>query len=154
MPEMDGFELCSLIKSNVEYSHTPIILLTAKNSIQSKVQGTGTGRRCIYRKAIFKGAFIGADRQFAGEPEHDTRLFLPAPHFFNMLNYCIMQRGQKTFISSLYGQYCLYEPVGCWQNNRGSYSGSPTNWRSGPINVLLKKAFLYMHRRPALTPVL
>ena len=37
MPIMDGFELCRRMKSNFEYSHIPVILLTAKNSIQAKV---------------------------------------------------------------------------------------------------------------------
>ncbi len=30
MPEMDGFEACRLIKSNLETKSTPIIMLTAK----------------------------------------------------------------------------------------------------------------------------
>ena len=43
MPEMDGFELCRIIKTNFEYSHIPVILLTAKNTIQSKVEGLELG---------------------------------------------------------------------------------------------------------------
>lgn len=43
MPEMDGFELCRAIKSNIKYSHIPLILLTAKTDIQSKVEGMELG---------------------------------------------------------------------------------------------------------------
>ena len=43
MPEIDGFQLCREIKSNVESSHIPVILLTAKNTIQSKVEGLELG---------------------------------------------------------------------------------------------------------------
>jgi DNA-binding NtrC family response regulator len=43
MPEMDGFQLCKAIKSNVEFSHIPVILLTAKNTIQAKVEGLELG---------------------------------------------------------------------------------------------------------------
>jgi len=38
MPDIDGFELCRQIKSNYEHSHIPVILLTAKNIIQSKIE--------------------------------------------------------------------------------------------------------------------
>lgn len=43
MPNMDGFELCRIIKSNIEYSHIPVILLTAKNNLQSKIEGLEAG---------------------------------------------------------------------------------------------------------------
>lgn len=43
MPVMDGFELCEKIKSEVEFSHIPVILLTAKNTIQSKIEGLHSG---------------------------------------------------------------------------------------------------------------
>lgn len=39
MPEMDGFEFCKIVKTDVEYSHIPVIMLTAKNTIQSKIKG-------------------------------------------------------------------------------------------------------------------
>ncbi len=39
MPLMDGFELCKRLKEDFNYSHIPFILLTAKNTIQSKVKG-------------------------------------------------------------------------------------------------------------------
>ncbi|WP_119844094.1 hybrid sensor histidine kinase/response regulator transcription factor [Reichenbachiella sp. MSK19-1] len=43
MPEMDGLELCKKLKSNIATSHVPIILLTAKNSNESKMDGYGVG---------------------------------------------------------------------------------------------------------------
>lgn len=43
MPEMNGLELCSKVKSGIEYSHIPIILLTAKTTLESKIEGLECG---------------------------------------------------------------------------------------------------------------
>ena len=47
---MDGFEFCRLIKGDVEYSHIPIILLTAKNTLQSKIVGLEIGADAYVEK--------------------------------------------------------------------------------------------------------
>lgn len=50
MPEMDGFELCRTIKGSFEYSHIPVILLTARNTLQSKIQGLELGADAYIEK--------------------------------------------------------------------------------------------------------
>jgi len=50
MPVMDGFELCITLKSNVEYSHLPLILLTAKNTLQSRIEGLKVGADAYIEK--------------------------------------------------------------------------------------------------------
>lgn len=54
MPVMDGFELCKRIKSNFEFSHIPVILLTAKNAIQAKVEGLELGADAYIEKPFSK----------------------------------------------------------------------------------------------------
>jgi DNA-binding response OmpR family regulator len=54
MPGIDGFELCRLIKTDLEHSHIPVILLTAKNTIQSKVQGLELGADAYIEKPFAK----------------------------------------------------------------------------------------------------
>jgi len=50
MPVMDGFRLCREIKTNVDHSHIPVILLTAKNTLQSKIEGLEYGADAYIEK--------------------------------------------------------------------------------------------------------
>lgn len=43
MPETNGFELCRAIKNNVNYSHIPFILLTAKSNAEAELEGLESG---------------------------------------------------------------------------------------------------------------
>lgn len=43
MPRMDGIEMCAKVKSSLETSHVPVILLTARTSLVFKVDGLETG---------------------------------------------------------------------------------------------------------------
>jgi ligand-binding sensor domain-containing protein/signal transduction histidine kinase/DNA-binding response OmpR family regulator len=50
MPVMDGLELCKRIKTDLEYSHIPIIMLTAKNSLHAKIEGLEVGADAYIEK--------------------------------------------------------------------------------------------------------
>lgn len=50
MPEMNGFELTHRIKTDIEISHIPVILLTARNNAESMYQGYKTGAEAYLAK--------------------------------------------------------------------------------------------------------
>lgn len=50
MPVMDGFDFCRIVKSTLEYSHVPVILLTAKNTLQSRIEGLELGADAYIEK--------------------------------------------------------------------------------------------------------
>ena len=43
LPEMDGFEVCMQIKTNPETRHIPVVMLTAKKTIQDQARGQEVG---------------------------------------------------------------------------------------------------------------
>ena len=43
MPVMSGIEMCSKIKSNLETSHIPVVLLTARTAVEYTIEGYRTG---------------------------------------------------------------------------------------------------------------
>lgn len=43
MPEMDGFELCRRVKTQIETCHIPVVLLTARSLQEDRIEGYNTG---------------------------------------------------------------------------------------------------------------
>jgi ligand-binding sensor domain-containing protein/signal transduction histidine kinase/CheY-like chemotaxis protein/AraC-like DNA-binding protein len=50
MPVMDGLTLLKRIKTDLEFSHIPVILLTAKNTLQSRLEGLESGADAYIEK--------------------------------------------------------------------------------------------------------
>lgn len=50
MPGIDGFEFCRMLKDDINYSHIPFILLTAKDTFASKIEGLDCGSDAYIEK--------------------------------------------------------------------------------------------------------
>lgn len=50
MPGMNGIEFCKMIKANIELCHIPVIFLTARNDLESKIQGLRAGAESYVEK--------------------------------------------------------------------------------------------------------
>lgn len=50
MPGIDGLELCQTIKTSLEYCHIPVIMLTAKNTYRSQIEGLEAGADAYVQK--------------------------------------------------------------------------------------------------------
>ncbi len=52
MPVINGIEFCELVKKSPETAHIPFILLTAKTSIEARIEGTDTGADYFFSKPL------------------------------------------------------------------------------------------------------
>lgn len=52
MPNMDGIALCREVKGNIDTSHIPVMLLTAKAGVDDKIEGADAGADLYFSKPI------------------------------------------------------------------------------------------------------
>jgi len=53
MPKMDGIEFCSRVKNSKATCHIPFIMLTARNSVQHKIEGIESGANSFISKPFY-----------------------------------------------------------------------------------------------------
>jgi len=106
MPNMDGFELCVIVKQNLNLKHIPFILLTAKNGVQAKVEGLEFGADAYIDKP-FSPSFLKAqissllkNRMFL--KEHFSQINESENmHVFPAIEGDFMERLQQLIVENL-----------------------------------------------------
>ncbi len=88
MPGMNGFELCKFLKSRIDYSHIPVVILSAKSDTESKILGLDAGADAYVEKP-FSGDYLIAQistiitnrhirrRSFSDQPFSSTGSLTP-----------------------------------------------------------------------------
>lgn len=99
MPVMDGFELCKTIKSNLNYSHIPVILLTAKTNIQSKIEGMELGADAYIEKPFSVEYLHACVSNLIQNREKLRQAFAQSP--FVAANTMALTKADEEFIKKL-----------------------------------------------------
>lgn len=72
MPEMDGYTLCSLVKNDVRTSHIPVVLLTARDSMEDRSRGYQAGADSYLTKPFTSGLLLSRVRNLISAREKLT----------------------------------------------------------------------------------
>jgi twitching motility two-component system response regulator PilG len=67
LPNVNGYQLCQVIKRNPRYQHIPVIMLSGKDGIFDKVRGRLAGANDYITKPFEPGAVLAAVRKFLPE---------------------------------------------------------------------------------------
>lgn len=65
MPRLDGYETCSMIRSNDQYVNTPIIMLSSKSSFCDKAKGDVVGANAYLTKPFARDELLDAIKEYA-----------------------------------------------------------------------------------------
>ena len=60
MPRLDGYQACALIKSNIHFAKTPVIMLSSKDGLFDRARGRIVGSDEYLTKPFTKDELIGA----------------------------------------------------------------------------------------------
>lgn len=99
MPIMDGYELCQQLKGNMEHCHIPLILLTAKDTLQSKIQGLELGADAYVEKP-FSPDFLQVQIANLLSNRHKLRQYFASSPLLH-LNSEIYSKADELFFADL-----------------------------------------------------
>lgn len=81
MPVMDGYELCRQVKSDINRSHIPVVFLTAKNDLDSKLLALKCGGEAYIEKPFSIKYFRQQILSLLENRKHERKAFLKQPFF-------------------------------------------------------------------------
>ncbi|MDU1890350.1 MAG: two-component regulator propeller domain-containing protein [Dysgonomonas sp.] len=99
MPGMDGFELCEKIKTNIDYSHIPVVLLTAKNDLESKIKGLKSGADAYIEKPFSANYLISQLIALLENRKREKIAFMQKP--FLAVQQVSMNKADEQFMNKL-----------------------------------------------------
>ena len=80
MPVMDGVEMCQLIKGDIEVNHIPVVMLTAKHTLQNHIEGLRAGADAYIEKPFsFAHLMIQIENLLANR-KRERESFLNKPY--------------------------------------------------------------------------
>ena len=101
MPGIDGYQFCRMVKENISYSHIPVILLTAKATVENQVEGLNTGANAYVTKP-FEPQYLLALIKSQLLNREQTRTILSISTQTEKIDESVLSPQDNAFMSTLY----------------------------------------------------
>jgi ligand-binding sensor domain-containing protein/signal transduction histidine kinase/DNA-binding response OmpR family regulator len=100
MPVINGYELCRQIKSNIEFSHIPVILLTATIHLNARIEGLDSGADAYIEKPFSTDLLMAQIVNLIKNRSLDRQNFINTPlaHFKSVA----MNKTDEEFLRKLH----------------------------------------------------
>ncbi len=100
MPVINGYELCRQIKSNIEFSHLPVILLTATIHLNAKIECLDSGADAYIEKPFSTDLLLAQIVNLIKNRNSTRQIFINSPlaHFRSVA----MNKTDEEFLKKLH----------------------------------------------------
>jgi len=71
MPRLDGYQVCSLVRANADFAHTPVILLSSRDGLFDRARGSVAGASGHLAKPIDRDLLIRTVAELVGTDAAD-----------------------------------------------------------------------------------
>lgn len=79
MPVMDGFALLKAVKTDLEFSHIPVIMLTAKNTMQARLEGLELGADAYIEKPFSPSLLMAQISNLLSNRDNIRKFYFKSP---------------------------------------------------------------------------
>ncbi|MCE5332454.1 MAG: response regulator [Bacteroidales bacterium] len=101
MPDVSGYELCRMIKDDIHLCHIPVVLVTAKTTVENQVEGLNTGADAYVTKP-FDPIYLLALIKSQLKNRENVRKLLGQETKTDKLGKNILSPYDKVFMTELY----------------------------------------------------
>lgn len=100
MANMDGYDLCKEIKTNISSSHIPVIFLSAKNSLSSKIESLELGIDAYVEKPFSNEFLMATISNLLSNREKMIEAFKMST--YALTDSTILSKTDENFIKTIY----------------------------------------------------
>lgn len=101
MPDISGYDFCRMIKNNLQLCHIPVVLVTAKTTVESQVAGLNTGADAYVTKP-FDPAYLLALINSQLKNRENVRKLLGSKTQTDKIEQNILSPQDNVFMTELY----------------------------------------------------